>query len=394
MTVNYTHKKVTIYFIKVFNTYFLPVFYRIFYYFKNNMQSLESQDGVCLNISDHRTKLLIVLNSIANGAAFLVMCLLVVGLLCTRAHKKYENRLYLYLSAAAILTLVSDGLQKAPLTNFGGDVIVRHGWEGFCKAMGFMDTYTNWIQQFVMLWVVLYVFTLASTSVRLNKRKHELLGIGVAILFPLVISWIPFVGDKYGQAGLWCWINGLNSNGTQDTLGLTYQIALYYGPTVVLLLLETFAIGLTISITCRNTTARKRIQQPILNKHNNIVKQCLPLLVYLLCYNMATTVDMAHRINLVITCNKQGGKSGSFTFWMVHSILAPLQLLILPAALVFKPKVYKKLHQIAIKKTTLVKKLKTQQKNRQINTPANTEIDPLDATESSITSNYGACDKF
>ena len=60
--------------------------------------------------------------------------------------------------------------------------------------------------------------------------KPEVVIVASVIVFPLLIDWIPFTTNTYGQYGTWCWIHSLEQNCTTILAGWWEQIWLWDVP--------------------------------------------------------------------------------------------------------------------------------------------------------------------
>lgn len=79
----------------------------------------------------------------------------------------------------------------------------------FCKFQAALLTYSLWC---ILLWIVCILANLYRRIITgLDWRRKEIVITTMCWTIPLVFMTIPFVGDAYGPAGLWCWI--MNSVG-------------------------------------------------------------------------------------------------------------------------------------------------------------------------------------
>ena len=105
-------------------------------------------------------------------------------------------------------------------------IIIRNGtaWSDVCAILGYLDTVTSWNGNFVVIWIMLFMFKLSwqihakyqamngknqetnQNQTRKRSKLRELIGVIFILVCPFIFSWIPFVMRMYGVSGLWCWM--------------------------------------------------------------------------------------------------------------------------------------------------------------------------------------------
>nr|XP_006816465.1 PREDICTED: cyclic AMP receptor-like protein A-like isoform X2 [Saccoglossus kowalevskii] len=215
--------------------------------------------------------------------------------------KKYQffaQRLILYLSIAAlcdsIAYLMGDLHPEGPL----------------CDFQAWWLTFFDWC---VLLWVSCITFNLFCNAVRQIKTdRYELIYHVICWGLSLLISLLPFIGDHYGPAGAWCWINGEN-----DT---TWRFVIWYGPLFVIIFLM-FCIYLYIIIHVnRKVKAWEGTYDPETERSKQLLKEEIkPLLVYPFIYLIISIFPLINRIQNAISHDP------IFAFVLLHALTSPLQ---------------------------------------------------------------------
>ena len=171
--------------------------------------------------------------------------------------------------------------------------------------------------------------------------KSEMMGIVVSVVLPLLISLVPFYHNMYGLAGAWCWIKvnrGQNCNET--SIGVGYQIGLFYAPVVLLAILSLSVSSVTFFSFLKSTRARhlavNRQLQMIL------VKGALALLIYPVVYNIIHIFPVVNRLNYLVNTVPKGSQPLSW-LWIVHAVLPPLIPLAVLGSFVLQPDILKKI---------------------------------------------------
>ena len=98
--------------------------------------------------------------------------------------------------------------------------------------------------------------------------KLEVLNLALIIVLPLVIDWIPFATNSYGQYGAWCWITRLNQDCSIHMAGLWERIWLWlvpFGAAAFLALVLFIASLCVLGYGAKNAKAYKWIKVGILD---------------------------------------------------------------------------------------------------------------------------------
>ncbi|PIK35738.1 putative cyclic AMP receptor-like protein A isoform X2 [Apostichopus japonicus] len=107
-------------------------------------------------------------------------------------YKVFVQRLILYLTIAAFFSsighLMAAVKPESPV----------------CSFEAFWLTFSDWA---VLLWVLIITINLFMNAVYVKEtEKYEVIYSVIAWGFSLFMACLPFIGDNYGPAGAWCWI--------------------------------------------------------------------------------------------------------------------------------------------------------------------------------------------
>jgi len=207
---------------------------------------------------------------------------------------------------------------------------------GYCKANGFFNLYLasvlllcsqeiNLILFFKITWKVIPTWR-SLYNIRETKRntftccgwkinKLEVPNLVVLVVLPLVVDWIPFATNSYGQNGAWCWITIVNQDCSMHTAGYWEQIWLWlvpFGATAFLALVLFIASLCVLGYGAKNAKVRKWIKVGILD-----YLLVLALLVIFILYSLGIAFFGFDR----------------FDFWMLNAIGAPLIVIFIPLTL-------------------------------------------------------------
>lgn len=224
----------------------------------------------CSNFSDSDKHKLSVASYVASTLSCTSGLLTVFLILALGALRNFVHRLTLYLTLAVLLTPVIHAVSMHMLFN-------EHYDSGVCIGFGFLLQYANWVEVLVICWIELYVFVLVVLEMQLRSVKLEVAGVLTVTFVPLLFSWEPFIEAMYGPAGVWCWIKS-SKDGCSGDGGLAYQIGLFYGPLIVLLLLNMAENAVVIAILCRRYLTRK--SSHLRRQHWKAIMEVAPIYVY------------------------------------------------------------------------------------------------------------------
>ena len=153
-----------------------------------------------------------------------------------------------------------------------------------CVAVAYLFQTFAWIKTCLGCWITFHLFCFA--VLLKNMRKLEPLYVISSILFPIAISFVPLITKTYGPTGEWCWIQKRKTCGKNYIVGEIEQIALWYGPAFVLLVLQSAAmLAMMITVYYRAHKKSKFDENVFGREQNNIAfRQLLPLVAYPVLY--------------------------------------------------------------------------------------------------------------
>ena len=131
--------------------------------------------------------------------------------------------------------------------------------------------------------------------------------------------WIPFINDAYGLAGTWCWIRSKDDFCNKNLAGLIEWYALWYGPLIVLCILNLIIIVAIVVILCK----RLCIEGTSDRVYRNMLRENAPLLMYPVMYNFFFLFALAHRLYETMTDSKTIDKQLWHVLSMMHSVASP-----------------------------------------------------------------------
>eukprot|EP00112_Aurelia_sp_Birch-Aquarium-sp1_P025574 Seg857.4 transcript_id=Seg857.4/GoldUCD/mRNA.D3Y31 product="Cyclic AMP receptor-like protein A" protein_id=Seg857.4/GoldUCD/D3Y31 len=168
----------------------------------------------CPLFPDHPTRCNTVLAVKRTSASLsLIGCVFLIFIIWLfQKYKFFDQRMILFLGVAALLDSVSYIM---------GDIYP----EGkLCDAQAFLMSYFDWA---VLCWVCCITFNLWLLAIKkMNKIEFEKWYHIVCWGVPLLWAALPFVGDHYGPAGVWCWV---------DNKSYAWRFGIWYIPLFILI---------------------------------------------------------------------------------------------------------------------------------------------------------------
>ena len=223
----------------------------------------------------------------------------------------FKRRLYTRLVYRLATYQVSAGLliSAAAVSQF----VMLRGTNGalstLCKAIGFFSIYTLWINLAFTACMTMHLFCYAVYFK--NLRTLEMLYVGTSLVLPAAMAAVPLTTDSYGIEGI-CWIRfstKLNSSGIcmSHKPGIAEEFALWVGPGLLLLTLESAALVVMVTILARRVCGRK--EAAMIRSQRTALVQLLPLAAYPITLCILTVLIMTFRINFAINVNSGPSRS-------------------------------------------------------------------------------------
>ena len=236
----------------------------------------------CNKFSAEEQRTLNIIVFSVSSTASLACIMAILFILLSKGHKKFVQRLVLYLMVAALVEAVASILQVVPVQYSGNVGEVRKGLEGFCAAAGFFVEVALWLELSVMCWIVIVIVLVFNRCD--VKLKHEICGLALVLILPFTLNWIPFVKGMYGLSGGGCWIKpSVKSFCEYDSVGLTFSFLLSHAPAFSVCLITFVSFGTIAIVMCKRTLQQEQgLRQS--SVHWQGLKEVLPLLFYPLIY--------------------------------------------------------------------------------------------------------------
>ena len=278
---------------------------------------------------------------LAAGGVFTSIVAIIIIVAGKQFRQKFIYRMVGYLMFTAMLESVVYILEEVPLHNHNNHVALRNEsiFEVLCVGAGVLSQFAVWLEDIVVIWIVVYLFLLAVCNyAHRNEQKgnacstREVCGVIISLATAALFCWIPFVKDMYGFAGLWCWIKLTKEDCHSDyTLGLAYQFTLYYGPLLIVVVISVFSFLTIVIVLCKRTIQGERgCCQPSI--YRTALFEAFPLLLYAVVYDLMVILAITNRIYYAIQIPH--GIKPNYQLWLTIAIDDPLRALLPPVAFV------------------------------------------------------------
>ena len=200
--------------------------------------------------------------------SFLVCSAALVLVYVMKLHRRLIYRLAAYQVISALVYSVIELSQLAFLSYEGTG-------SAACIAVAFLNQYVLGIKLMLTVWVTYHLFCFA--VLYKNMKRLEAAYVLTSLAIPLVLAFVPFTTRTYGLAGSWCWIRSSADDCTPSVQGVTEQFALFYGPAVVALVVESVAMMAILIILI---SRKKNTLLALSHKHDEALNRMLPLASY------------------------------------------------------------------------------------------------------------------
>ncbi|KAK3707382.1 hypothetical protein RRG08_034441 [Elysia crispata] len=252
----------------------------------------------CSGFSDkpHLCDVIIAVRKTSGSLSFVGCLFMIFVLWLFKRYVVFAQRLILYLSFAALFDsiayLMSSDIDDGRMCNF-------QGW---------WLTFFDWM---VLLCVSCLTFNLFMNVIyQTVTQKYEWLYIGICIAIPLIVSCLPFFGDRYGPAGAWCWI-------VED---IGWRIGIWYGPLFIIIAVMIVTYGYIIYTLSRKASSWEGTYDPDTERQHRLLKEDIkPLRVYPLIYLAVSILPLINRIQ-----NAFSPDNHVFILVLLASICSPL----------------------------------------------------------------------
>ncbi|KAL4220149.1 hypothetical protein ACF0H5_020561 [Mactra antiquata] len=224
-----------------------------------------------------------------------VFIILVIWLF--RKYIAFSQRMILYLSLAAFLNSISYLMGEL------------HPAGPLCSFQAFWMSYFDWS---VLLWVSCITLNL-TINVLWSKttEKYEWLYHVVSWGVSLVMSVLPFIGNKYGPAGAWCWV-------VDDW---RWRVGVWYGPLFGMLLIMVVVYIYISCVLSRKVSTWEGTYDPDTERNKQMLKEDIkPLRAYPFVYLATSLFPLINRIQNAVDVSNP-----VFALVLLASISSPSQ---------------------------------------------------------------------
>ena len=246
------------------------------------------------------SKTILVIGGSIGGVSILACLLPMFLIFYLKLHQQFTYRVALYQVIAALLYECALVLSSfTPLSNGGYyNRPSENSHYPLCQFTGFILQFLFWTKLLFVSFIVIHLFTFA--VMYKNIKRVEVCYIVFSVLLSLGIAIIPFLTHTYGLAGSWCWITSWRDDCPSDILvaGLAEQFALYYGPGILLLTIDS-ALAFILVLILVVRLYRKRadgMENSFKHHQSKALKQMVPLLTYSVAFLFLLLPGFANRV--------------------------------------------------------------------------------------------------
>lgn len=231
------------------------------------------------------------------SALSLVGCLFIIFIIWLfRMHQYFVQRLILLLSISAALECISFII---------GDIYTN---QVTCQFQAFVMQYFGWS---TILWVLAITVNILLVVKKIESSRYEKWFHLVCWLVPLLWSCLPFIGDNYGPAGIWCWIK-------RDATALRFGT--WYIPIFFVIAAMTIAyLYIILTVIRRAKQWTGTFNQEAENDKNMMANEVKPLAAFPLIYLLSAIPTLIYRIDDAVHPNRLPG----YVLLILSSIFAP-----------------------------------------------------------------------
>ena len=293
-------------------------------------QSNNTNGNFCLEWSAEELESWRITTICISSAGVLACILAIICILVSKGYKKFVHRLTLYLVIVVKFIGVLSILRVVPVYHNGTVVAMMKDLEVLCAVAGFLDTVADWMELLIIFWIMVYlvmvlVFKYSANAVR---RKHEVCGVAVILVFPFLFNWVPFLKDMYSLSGAECWVKpSVKSYCKYDGLGLTFMFVLSYCPVFIVCLITFVSFGTLAIVMCKRALQQEQglCQSTV---HWQGIKAILPLVLYPLIYFLLWIGLAVTRV--YTTLQSRQDKKFEYSLVLIHCTFSFLARLLVP----------------------------------------------------------------
>lgn len=281
----------------------------------------ESQFNMnCTNFTEADWKSLNLVRSIAAMLGTLIVLAILLFLIYNKVYSSLFQRLYLYLIIATLFSEVA------------GVVSIEHRWhyerqEAVCVGLGLSVTWTYVLLFIFSYEIIVYLLYLVVSNIgetrlpqcgmvytRCRNVVVEVIYISIPVLVSTAFALPPFLQQKYGIAGPWCFVRSLND--ACEPSGYSTQMT-FYGMYMTLGVagIVTSLIFLIVYFKLASSFREAR----------HLLKRTLYLLGFKFIHILTILSSVACRIYTL-----QSRRHQLYGLWLTHALAFPIGILVFP----------------------------------------------------------------
>ena len=257
----------------------------------------------------------------SSGVVSALCCIFVICLIfLLKKHHFFIQRMILYHCLASLIDSFGYILG---LQHLGYRIqSIAEAQDTLCTISGFVTLLASWI---LIVDYSVITFTLLMTAVfHKNVMRLEPLYVIMIFVLPLTFTWIPFVGNSYGEIEGRCWIRNFNYNDcTEHPLGKVFAVVLWIVPffsiLVVLIPVYLFTIAYATKERCRKNNTYYYDDPEMEKSRRNLIKDVWRILFFpfgLIFLNFFVVVT---------TVYNSIGSTSPRSVELLHGAFSPLQ---------------------------------------------------------------------
>ena len=255
-------------------------------------------------------KAVAIVRALSGSISSIASLLVILVILVFKKYLFFTQRLILYLSIASMLNGLSIAFQGATYYP------ANEHTERYCKLAAFFDQITLWSLLLATGSITLDIYFKVATR---RENRWEVAYILSIFVLPVTFNWIPFVDNKYGLAGPWCWIKRTDSDCGVSTAGLVLRFILWYIPVYLVL----FAIIIMYFVVYASIRKRRQYFGAFDPKKEQetkrMKKEIAPLIWYPFLFLLLQIPPTFNRVAELTT------DQPIVELWFFHALFSPLQ---------------------------------------------------------------------
>lgn len=247
-------------------------------------------------------------------------------------------QLVLFILLGAFLYNISELLKILPSSmDTCGNIVAIN--KQFCQVSGFLLEYFALVTYFLSFFTTFYLLRFVSARCLAKQYPLPWIILLASLLLPLVVAWIPFIGNHYRMSGAFCWIDANGPSCEIDVGGLSEEIALYY-IIVFSLSISMFVMAVIIlCCLCCNCFHQRNVNTEQTNSRKMAILEFVPLLIYPIVFTLFFCIDIVQRIQFAVS------RETIFQLWLAHGVAGNSTCMLVPMAFIFHPLNLRRVYQ-------------------------------------------------